>query len=213
MRHSQPRDGARFAREAELSRDPSIDSYIAKSGDFARPILEHLREVTHRALPGAAETIKWGMPHFTVAGKNVAGMAAFKAHCAFTIHGAGRQGERDGMGQFGKIESLADLPTEADLVAALQAAAGRIAEKGSAAPRPSTCSPKAEIAMPDDFAAALDAKPAALSAWQAFPPGARREYLEWITGAKAAATRSRRIAQAVEWICEGKKRNWKYEKC
>ena len=86
--------------------DPRIDAYIAKAAPFAQPILTHLRSLVHRALPECDEGIKWGMPHFMVAGKNVAGMSAFKAHCAFIVHGDGRQGEADGMSAYGKIASF-----------------------------------------------------------------------------------------------------------
>ncbi|MDE2596318.1 MAG: YdeI/OmpD-associated family protein [Sphingomonadales bacterium] len=193
-----------------MSRDARIDAYIAKAGPFARPILEHLRELVHGTIAGLDEDMKWGMPHYVLNGKNLAGMAAFKAHCTFMIHGDGRQG--DAMGQFGKITQLSDLPPEADLKAKLLAAAGRIESAGTAlkprtAPRPA----KAEIAMPDDFAAALAAAPRAI--FDGFSPSQQREYLEWIVEAKRPETRAKRIAQAAEWIGEGKKRNWKYEGC
>jgi uncharacterized protein YdhG (YjbR/CyaY superfamily) len=68
-----------------MIRDPRIDAYIAKSADFAQPILEHVRELVHKTVPGAGDAIKWGMPHFTHNGKSIAGMAAFKAHCAVMV--------------------------------------------------------------------------------------------------------------------------------
>src|SRR5512143_3239710 len=96
-------------------KDPRVDAYIAKSADFARPILEHVRELVHRTVPGAGEAIKWGMPHFTHKGKSIAGMAAFKAHCAVMVHG--QRQSSDGMGSYGKIASLAELPPD-DVLAA-----------------------------------------------------------------------------------------------
>lgn len=194
-----------------MSRDARIDEYIAKAADFARPILVHLRELAHRALPGAVETIKWGMPHFLVNGKNVAGMAAFKAHCTFVIHGDGRQG--DAMGQFGRITAISDLPDEPELVGKLQAARDRVETKGTAQKTGGTRKPKPEIPMPDDFAAALGAVPSARETFDAFAPSHRRDYLEWITEAKTRATRDKRMAQSVEWLAQGKKRHWKYENC
>jgi uncharacterized protein YdeI (YjbR/CyaY-like superfamily) len=196
--------------------DPRIDAYIEAAPDFARPILIHLRRFAHDAVPGLGETIKWSMPHFTLNGKNLAGMAAFKAHCAFVIHGAGRQGADDGQGDeksgdYGKIASLDDLPDEqvlkARLIEAAQALSG--GQKKARPPK----APKAEIAVPDDLLAALEGNEAARVTFETFAPSHRREYLEWIVEAKAAATRARRIEQAVEWLAEGKKRNWKYEKC
>lgn len=197
-----------------MASDPRIDAYIAKAAPFAQPILEHLRALVHDTVDGLDETVKWGMPHFVYKGKNLAGFAAFKAHAAFMVHGDGRQGPEDNqaMGQFGKLTALADLPGDQVLKRRIIAARERIDQAGTAlkpkaAPRPA----KAEIAVPEDFAAALS--PPARASFDAFPPGARREYLEWIVTAKRPETRAKRIAQAAEWLAEGKKRNWKYADC
>lgn len=193
--------------------DPRIDAYIAKAAPFAQPILTHFRALVHRALPEVEEGLKWSMPAFMVGGKNVAGMAAFKAHCAIMIHGEGRMGDSEGMGGYGKVTALSDLPGDAELEAGVREAAQRVATKGSARKPQPKKPPKPEIPMPQDFAAALAAAPAAKATLERFAPGQRRDYLEWITTAKQAATREKRIAQAVEWLAEGKRRNWKYESC
>lgn len=197
--------------------DPRVDAYIARAAPFAQPILTHFRALVHRVLPEVEEGIKWSMPAFMLKGKNVAGLAAFKAHCAVMIHGQGRPGAEDskgeGMGGYGKVTALSDLPGDDVLEASLRDAAERVATTGRASyPRPKS-GPKPEIPMPDDFAAALAAQPKAKETLERFAPGQRREYLEWVTTAKQAATRERRIAQAVEWLAEGKRRNWKYESC
>lgn len=202
----------------EAVTDPRVDAYITKAAPFARSILGHLRAVVHRALPGAQETIKWGMPHFMLNGKNVAGMAAFKAHCAFTIHGEGRHGPKghdagSGMGSYGKVTALGDLPPDAVIIERLHAARDRIETSGSATKRTVAKSPKPEIPVPPELAQALSLQPAAQSNFERFAPSHRREYCEWIGEAKQAATRERRVAQAIEWIADGKKRNWKYENC
>jgi uncharacterized protein YdeI (YjbR/CyaY-like superfamily) len=195
-----------------MTQDPRIDAYIARAAPFAQPILAHLRALVHATVDGLDETLKWGMPHFVYNGKNLAGFAAFKAHAAFMIHGDGRQG--DAMGQFGKIAALADLPSDAELAAKILEGKARIDSAGTALkPKTAPKAPKAEIAMPDDFAAALAAMQGVRERFDAFPPGARREYLEWIIDAKRPETRVKRIAQAAEWIAEGKRRNWKYEDC
>ena len=201
-----------------IKTDSRINAYIARAAPFAQPILEHLRALAHRALPGVAETIKWSMPHFMLGGKNVAGMAAFKAHCAFTIHGEGRQGPNGddvetGMGQYGRITALGDLPAEAVMIERLHAARDRISTSGSAINRPVARAPKAELPVPDELTAALAANRAAQAQFDAFSPSHRREYNEWIGEAKQPATRERRVAQAIEWIADGKWRNWKYENC
>ena len=195
-----------------MASDPRIDAYIAKAAPFAQPILNHLRQLVHATIPGLEESIKWGMPHFLHRGKNLAGLAAFKAHTAFVIHGDGRQG--DAMGQYGKITSLADLPPDAELAAKLLAVKARIEDVGTALkPKAAPKAPKAEIPMPDDLSAELGRYQGARERFDGMAPSHRREYLEWIVEAKRPETRTKRVAQAAEWIAEGKKRNWKYENC
>lgn len=195
-----------------MSRDPRVDEYISRAAPFAQPILAHLRELAHSAIPDAVEAMKWGMPHFLYKGKNVAGMAAFKAHASFVIHGEGRVVEA--MGQFGKLRNLGDLPPDGEMAAGLTRAVARIDETGTALkPRSPPSKAKPEIPVPADFAAALEASPDASKTFDAFAPSHRREYVEWITDAKREETRARRIAQAIEWLAEGKRRNWKYENC
>lgn len=196
-----------------MERDPRIDEKIANAPPFAKPILEHLRGLVHEAVPEAGEAIKWGMPHFTYKGKNIAGMAAFTAHCAFMIHGEGRQDDGEGMGSFGKIASLGDLPPKAELIDKLRAARARIDEAGTAT-RPSARRAKAvrSIEMQSDLQAGLADNPAAAAFWNGLAPSHRYEYLEWITSAKRDETRAKRLAQALEWLAEGKRRNWKYER-
>lgn len=193
--------------------DPGIDAKIAAAAPFAQPILEHLRALVHRAVPEAEEAIKWGMPHFTYRGKNIAGMAAFKQHCAFMIHGEGRQGAetKEAMGQFGRIASLADLPPDEEIVAKLLEARAKIEGQGSATKRPAAPKPDRRIEQPEDVSTALAGTPRAQAFWDQLAPSHRYEYLEWITEAKREETRRKRIAQALEWLAEGKRRNWKYE--
>ncbi len=197
-----------------MPRDLRVTAYIAGAAPFARPILEHIRDVVHRTCPGIDEAIKWGMPFFTWNGQAVANMAAFKAHAAF---GFWRREVADGappadaMGQFGKLASIADLPAEAEL-AAMMARAITLVEAGGKVRR-TLPGKKVLLVMPGDLQTALDAEPPAASHFAAFPPGARREYVEWVLEAKQAATRAKRIATTVEQCAAGKRRNWKYENC
>ena len=194
-----------------MSRDPRIDAYIDKAGDFAKPLLRHIRELVHQTIPGAGEAVKWGMPHFTHNGKNIAGMAAFKAHCAVMVHGDGRQEPRDGMGSYGKLNSLRDLPDDSELAAKLIEARERIDTEGSAVKRAKP-EPKEELPVPQDFEAALRENPKAQATFERFPPSQQREYVGWVSEAKQDATRAKRLATSIEWLAEGKRRNWKYER-
>ena len=195
--------------------DPRVDRYIESSAGFARPILRRLRKLVHQGCPEIAETIKWGFPHFVLDGI-VCSMAAFKAHCAFGFwRGAevtSTGGQREAMGQFGRITALADLPADREIVALVRRAA-ELDAAGAKPARPVKRS-RPPIAMPEDFAAALARRglAAARATWEKLAPSHRREYLEWITEAKSAPTRARRLATTLDWLAEGKSRNWKYAK-
>ena len=198
-----------------MIREPKVDAYIAKAQPFARPILEHVRERVHAAVPGVEEAMKWSAPGFVLDGKILLIMAAFKQHAAINFwrgqeigDGAPKAGA---MGQFGKLTSLADLPSDPDLDALLREAAEL--SKSAPAPRKVKHAPKPAAAMHPDFAAALAQAPQAKATLEGFPPSAQRDYLDWIGEAKQDATRAKRIATAVEWLGEGKRRNWKYQDC
>lgn len=180
-----------------MPRDSRVDDYIEKAQPFAQPILRHLREVAHKALPDLDEAMKWGMPHFMLKGKNLAGMSAFKAHAAFIIHHDG--GTSDAMGQFGKLTQLSDLPDENNLSARLIAARDKV----SAPAKPRIVKP--EIPMPDDLAAALSVQ--ARCFFDQLAPAPRRAFLVWITEAKRPETRAKRIAKAADQLAAGIKRS------
>jgi uncharacterized protein YdeI (YjbR/CyaY-like superfamily) len=195
--------------------DPRIDAYIARQADFARPILEHLRTVLHEACPECEETLKWSSPSFMYKGKILAGFAAFKAHATFGYWSGSQVMQADpkqasAMGQFGRLTSLDELPPRATLIA-LTHKAMTLVEEGVKPVR--NKHPKAPFTVPQDLRAAIDAAPAAKATFDAFPPSCQREYVEWVTEAKRDETRAKRLAQTVEWLAEGKRRNWKYENC
>ncbi len=196
------------------ARDPRIDAYIERAEPFARPILVELRERVHRACPEVTEAVKWGMPSFEHHGL-LAHMASFRRHCAFGFwKGALVVGEpeteRTGMGHLGRIESLEQLPPEAEMAVLLRRAM-ELNEQGVSAPRARSAPPDGEAA-PEALLEALREHPVAWARWEAFVPGKRREYAAWIAEAKTEPTRQRRVATALEWIADGKGRNWKYER-
>ena len=197
-------------------RDPRIDAYIARQADFARPILEYVREVVHEACPDIEETMKWSSPSFVHAGGILCGMAAFKQHASFGYwkHAqvVGDDQPRTGMGSYGKLVSVADLPPRKQLLAHIRKAM-RLNEAGETPAAKKVAMPRPPATVPDDLSAALRANPKARATFDGFPPGQRREYVDWITEAKRDETRQKRLEQAVEWLAEGKRRNWKYERC
>ena len=198
-----------------MNRDPRIDAYIAKAAPFAQPILEHVRGRVHATVPRAEETLKWSAPAFTLDGKILLIMAAFKAHMALNFWRGqelrGESAKADAMGQFGKIASLEDLPPDAELDRLIHEAAELAAT--APAPRKVKHEPKPAAEIHPEFAAALNSNLKAKTMLEGFSPSARRDYVDWVGEAKQDATRAKRIATAVEWLSEGKKRHWKYESC
>lgn len=200
--------------------DKRIDAYIARSADFAKPILNHLRSLVHKACPDAAETIKWGMPFFETSGSILCNMAAFKQHCSFGLwnapllkdpEGLLKVKDKNAMGHFDRITSLKDLPSDKVLIAYLKEAA-RLNEQGIKNPARTKKEPKPELAVPPELAAALKKSKVAKATFEGFSPSNRREYIEWITEAKTDATREKRLVTTIEWLEEGKPRMWKYQK-
>jgi uncharacterized protein YdeI (YjbR/CyaY-like superfamily) len=198
-----------------VSRDPRVDAYIAKAQPFARPILEHVRARVHAAAPEAVEAMKWSAPGFTVDSKILLIMPAFKAHAAINFWRGqelrGKDAKADGMGQFGKLTSVEDLPPDAELDRLIREAAALA--RTAPTPRQVKHQPKPPAQLHPDFAVALKADPKAQATLDGFPPSARREYVDWVAEAKQDATRAKRIADAVQWLSEGKRRHWKYENC
>jgi uncharacterized protein YdeI (YjbR/CyaY-like superfamily) len=196
--------------------DPRIDQYVSKAPDFAKPILKYLRATVHAACPEVDETMKWSRPHFEYKGM-LCGMSAFKAHCSFgfwkgSLIIARSDNKNDSaMGQFGRIETLDDLPPKKQIIAYVHAAM-KLNEDGVVSPARANRKARKPAAVPADLAAALKKNKAARETFENFSPSNQRDYIEWITEAKADDTRQRRLATTLEWLAEGKPRNWKYMK-
>jgi uncharacterized protein YdeI (YjbR/CyaY-like superfamily) len=198
-------------------KNPEIDAYIEKSAPFAQPILKRLRKLIHAACPDVEESIKWSCPHFVYHGM-LCGMAAFKAHCTFGFWKAklmksfaGAKKTDHAMGQYGRLTSIAELPADATVMAQIKEAA-LLNANGVKMPK-AKAKPKQPLKIPAYFSSALKGNPKAFTTFQKFSPSHQREYVEWVTEAKTEATRQKRLATALEWLAEGKSRNWKYEKC
>ncbi|HTV82578.1 MAG TPA: YdeI/OmpD-associated family protein [Acidobacteriaceae bacterium] len=204
-------------------RSPKVVAYIAKAKPFAQPILEHLRGLMHKGCPEVEESIKWSRPFFEYKGAILGNMSAFREHCSFGFWGqeigmvvreAGvvRNGA---MGSLGRITGVKDLPADQQMVGWIRQAAGFVDSGQYTSPiaaRSRVVKPeKAQVEVPPAFTAALSKNKKAAAAFAAFSPSCRREYVEWIVEAKREKTRAERIAMAVDWIAEGKQRNWKYQ--
>ena len=204
-------------------KDPRIDAYIASSADFAKPILNHLRELVHTACPDVEETWKWSFPHFMYKGAVLCSMAAFKQHAVFGFWKASLLDnvdnvltvtDRASMGHLGKLASVKDLPKDAILKKYLKAAM-KLNDLGikKAPVAKATEKQKQALETPDYFVKALKKNKAAERVFNEFSYSGKKEYIEWLEEAKTDATRDKRMEQAVEWIAEGKSRHWKYKNC
>ncbi len=200
------------------NQDPRIDSYIAKSATFAQPILIYLRELIHHSCPDVVETIKWGFPHFEYSGEILCSMASFKKHCAFGFWKASIMSDphkllqtigKTAMGSLGQIADISQLPPDAILIDYIKEAAS-LNKDGIKVPSKVKPGEKKETLVPDYILSALNGNKEALETFDNFSPSNKKEYIEWITEAKTEETRNKRLETAMEWMAEGKGRNWKY---
>lgn len=188
-------------------KDPRVDAYIEKAADFAKPILTRIRKLIHKGCPQVEEDIKWSSPFFMYKGMFAATMG-FKGHCALLFPGNGKLILGKSEAKFRRLKSSADLPADSILLGYIRKAV-ELKEAGVKPPR--TKAKKKELVVPDYFLAALKKNKKALAAFEAFSPSHKREYVEWITGAKQEETRARRLKSAIEMMSKGKSRNWKYQ--
>lgn len=196
--------------------DPYVDEYIDKAQDFAKPILRHIRKLVHDACPDVVETRKWSFPHFDYKGI-MCSMASFKEHVAFgfwkqsLLEKSAFPAEKTAMGSFGRIKSLKDLPDNKTMKKLIKDAC-KLNDDGVKVVR-QVSKERKELVVPEILVRALAKNKKAAATFESFPYSCKKEYVEWITEAKTDATRDKRIATTVDWLSEGKRRNWKYEKC
>lgn len=195
-----------------------IDAYIARSADFAKPILNHIRELVHKTCPDVEEKMKWSFPHFDYKGEMMCSMAAFKQHMAFGFWKAKLMKDtvlvdnaksEVSMGHLGRLTSLKDLPSDKKMAAWIKEAM-KLNDQGIkvAKPKPTV---KKELVIPDYFTKAVGKNKSAYNTFAGFSYSCKKEYVEWVTEAKTEKTRNSRLAQAIEWMAEGKSRGWKYK--
>lgn len=196
------------------TKDSRVDAYIAKSAEFAKPILTHIRKLVHTACPEVQETMKWTFPHFEYKGV-LCSMAAFKSHCAFGFWKGElflpKGKENEAMGWFGRIIKLSDLPNDKVLGLYIKEAV-RLNETGTKVPSRSKPKERKPLVIPDYFLAAVKKNKKALTTFEDFSYSHKKEYVEWVTEAKTEATRNKRLGTTVEWLSKGKSLNWKYER-
>ena len=198
-------------------KDPHVDVYINKAREFAKPVLEHIRDFVHETCPDVEEKIKWSFPHFDYKNQMMCSMASFKEHCTFGFWKAsllkdlkGKSGQT-AMGQFGRITKVSDLPSKKVLKSLIKDAM-KLNDSEIKISAKSKSSKKKELTVPGYFMKAIKKNKKALKTFENFSYSQKKEYVEWVTEAKTEPTRKKRIATAIEWMSEGKIHNWKYLK-
>ncbi len=200
------------------STNPGVDAYIAKAAPFAQPVLNQLRDLIHKACPEVEENIKWGMPSFEYKGM-LCNFAAFKQHCTFGFWKAPLMKDKilmenarseAAMGHLGKITSLKDLPSAKKITAWIKEAM-KLNEEGRKVVKAKPVVKK-DLVIPAYIPLAIKKNKKARGTFEKFSPSAKKEYVEWISEAQSEETRNKRLLQAIEWMAEGKPRNWKYMK-
>ena len=150
-------------------------------------------------------------------------MASFKEHCVFGfwkssllkdpkkyLQKRSNQGG-EAMGNMGRITSLNDLPPD-KIILDLIKQAKQLNDDGIKLPtKPKK--EKAELVIPDYFMNTVKKNKMAMATFENFSYSNKKEYIMWVTEAKTEETRNRRLSTTVEWLAEGKVRNWKYVKC
>lgn len=199
--------------------NPKVDEYIAKSEDFAKPILEHLRQVIHETCVGVKEEIKWGIPHYSYKGDYLCMLGSFKNHCSFSLYKAEFMKDKEiaesvkagkKFGYMDKLKSVSELPTKKVLVSLVKDAMN-VNEQGIKKEKLKSGKPKI-LETPDYLIDSLNNYEEAKAVWESKSDAYRKDYLIWIIDAKTETTRQKRIEQSLKWIAEGKGRFWQYAK-
>jgi uncharacterized protein YdeI (YjbR/CyaY-like superfamily) len=169
--------------------------------------LEALREIVLST--GLDEEMKWGSPCYTLGGKNVVMIGAFKESCVLSFFKGGALVDPDGaldsagpnsrVARWMKFRSLDD-------VLARRAIALRFIEQAIALERAGVKVAKSAEAepVPIELEQRLEVDPDLRRAFEALTPGRRRSHLIHITGAKQSETRARRVDKCAEDILAGR---------
>jgi uncharacterized protein YdeI (YjbR/CyaY-like superfamily) len=202
------------------SLDLKVTQYIENSEDFAKPILDHVRQLIHKNCPDVVESIKWAIPHFDYKGDFMCVLAAAKNHCSLTFiksefmsdpRFAGGKKVKPGQRFMSKITTLSDLPSDKELVGFIKEAMD-LNDRGVKLDKTAMAAPNSKpVETPAYFTEALLTNPAAKKVFETQSASFRKNYIVWLESAKTDATRQQRIDESLEWIAEGKGRFWKYE--
>jgi uncharacterized protein YdeI (YjbR/CyaY-like superfamily) len=163
------------------------------------------------------EEIKWGAPVYTLKGKNVVGLAAFKNHCAiWFFNGVSLQKNTSLLenAQKGKTKALRQIKfrkgDEVNPDVLLKYVAEAIANQKLG----NTAKPKinAQLILPPELKSAFEEDEELKSAFAKLPEGKQREYAHYITEAKRENTKQNRLEKILPLIKKGFGLNDHYRK-
>ena len=202
-----------------MARALNTDDYISKMAPFAQDILTELRTIVHEFCPETIEAIKWGMPCYMYKGAILCNSAGFKEHCAFGFwlekemddkHKLFSK-ENDGMGSLGKLRSVDDIPSR-DILGQYILQAMALVDAGVKLKKAPTAEQKKNLEIPKVLVDALKKDALANKTFEGFSYSHKKEYVEWISGAKTEATVMKRLETTLSNLREGKSKEWKYQK-
>lgn len=203
-----------------MEKNSKVDEYILNAAVFAQPILSKMRSIIEEAEPHIEETIKWGFPCFTYRNKIICSVSAYKNHCVFRFWQGSSLEDSDGilakvgeteMGELSKIKKIEDLPDSEVIVKYIREAI-ELSQKGSSK-KPMSKEKKLTVDLKSvDLPEIFSSFPIQAEKFDSLSPSHRKEYISWIFEAKTEETKLKRIKTMMEWLLEGKSRNWKYEK-
>lgn len=119
--------------------------------------------------------------------------------------------ESSAMGQFGRITKLSDLPSDEIIIQYLHQAMGLI-DKGVKVPKTDPSLKEYNLEIPIALQQALQKNDKAMATFEKFSNSNKKEYIVWINEAKTEVTKQKRLETTIEWLEEGKIKNWKYVK-
>lgn len=190
-----------------------ISQYIESADVKKKEILQRLRDFLNRDDFGLTEDWKWHAPNFNSNGM-VCWLAFFKSHVGLNffkgsliedLHGLYDNASMDKGNRIIKYKTINEI--NENLLEYYIYEAIKHNKEGA-----KITSKKVEIEVPKDLAKALEKDIMAKDFFTNLAPGYKRDYIDWIISAKQEKTRLKRLETTLEWLGQGKKKNWRYKK-
>ncbi|MFO0601381.1 MAG: YdeI/OmpD-associated family protein [Myxococcaceae bacterium] len=157
---------------------------------------------------GLTEEMKWGSPTWTLDGKNVVMLAAFKDFASLNFFKGAVLKDPEGLlespgpnshhARYLKFRSPADVKSRKKGALALLEQAMELERAGV------KITPKKTLTLPEELEARLGKDAALKKAFEALTPGRQRSHALYVAGAKQAETRERRVDKCAEDILAGR---------